>query len=547
MAKEASLCLLLLSVLIISCSGTLVGFSYHETRDTPSTTSAGNTFFQKDKIFQSQIWVSVKDLKILSPLSLTNSDKLVDFFLNKILVENVVSGVSWEKAHLVSILPLADTISIIARCDGGSLGQNEIPLLFSTLKSVHSVLTKLQLSSEVKISVAFPLSFLENLSPIYENDLLRVLGFIKKINSIIMIEDSIDGELGMDVSFVQSVIKRASLAASILPCKDVPIVLTIKNSMISSSLELAQFSKTVSKYLEANSLITKRVVALYVEAHTSVQKGIRREEEEILEVSKVHIRRTLKEASSLPTPVSPINPASGAVIAPPETPAIITVPSTNPVTVSPTNPTTPVPLTPTNPANSPVPVTNPVTAPTTFPGAQPVTNPMASYPPPSGSVPGVNNPQPPPQNTNAQGSWCVAKTGIPETTLQLALDYACGKGTADCSQIQQGGSCYNPNSLQNHASVAFNSYYQKNPAPTSCDFGGVATIVTTNPSSGSCIYPSSSGGAGSSGSISATPPSDFGSSSPPDLSASQSAGVRPFISCMVLVMSLVSGRLITSI
>lgn len=81
----------------------------------------------------------------------------------------------------------------------------------------------------------------------------------------------------------------------------------------------------------------------------------------------------------------------------------------------------------------------------------------------------------------------MAKTGASETALQSALDYACGVGGADCSTIQQGGSCYNPNSLQNHASFAFNSYYQKNPAPTSCDFGGTAALVNNNPSQ-SCLF-----------------------------------------------------------
>ncbi|KAK3164852.1 hypothetical protein QOZ80_1AG0025650 [Eleusine coracana subsp. coracana] len=98
-------------------------------------------------------------------------------------------------------------------------------------------------------------------------------------------------------------------------------------------------------------------------------------------------------------------------------------------------------------------------------------------------------------NGGGGGSWCVASASASPTALQVALDYACGYG-ADCSPIQQGGSCFNPDTVKDHASYAFNSYYQKNPAPTSCDFGGTATLTTTDPSSGSCQYPSSGSGQG---------------------------------------------------
>ena len=87
------------------------------------------------------------------------------------------------------------------------------------------------------------------------------------------------------------------------------------------------------------------------------------------------------------------------------------------------------------------------------------------------------------------GTWCVASQSANPTALQVALDYACGYG-ADCSAIQQGGSCFNPDTVRDHASYAFNSYYQKNPVQTSCDFAGTAVLTSTNPSK--LLYPSAS-------------------------------------------------------
>ncbi|CAL0317503.1 unnamed protein product [Lupinus luteus] len=89
-------------------------------------------------------------------------------------------------------------------------------------------------------------------------------------------------------------------------------------------------------------------------------------------------------------------------------------------------------------------------------------------------------------------SYCIASPTASNTALQVALDYACGYGGVDCSAIQSGGSCYNPNSIRDHASYAFNKYYQKNPVPNSCNFAGTAVITNTNPSTGTCQFPSTS-------------------------------------------------------
>ncbi|KAJ6434635.1 hypothetical protein OIU84_018196 [Salix udensis] len=422
MAEPASNCLFLffLSLLAVSSSGTLVGFSYNA-REITAASSLSRTvsFLEQNKVSASHLRVFASDHRVLSTLS--NFNVSVDLYLDDSFFENLInskaSAISWLKTQLVSSLPHMNIKSIVVS------GTNDLSKLLYTLKSIHSVLDRFHLDIEVKVSVAFSLSFLEKLNRTQENDLHGVLGSIKRAKSFVTVETNLDVdlELGMkDLLYPINDPKRSTPPGTLLP--DTPA------------------------------------------------------------------------------------------------PAIVTVPATNPanpVTVTPTNPvstplpfpyTTPVNFPPANPSvNPPVPITNPVTtpAPITVPGAQPVTNPVTTYPAPAGNVPvtaPVTNPVAPPATTNAPAipgqSWCVARSGVTETALQLALDYACGMGGADCSQIQQGGNCFNPNSLQNHASFAFNSYYQKNPAAASCDFGGTATVVNVNPSTSSCIYPVSSSSSG---------------------------------------------------
>ncbi|PON92534.1 X8 domain containing protein [Trema orientale] len=98
----------------------------------------------------------------------------------------------------------------------------------------------------------------------------------------------------------------------------------------------------------------------------------------------------------------------------------------------------------------------------------------------------------------AATTWCVARSDASIQALQTALDYACGSG-ADCIPLQSNGLCYLPNTVQAHASYAFNSYYQRKAmAPGSCDFSGTATVAQSDPSYGSCVYPSSLSTAGGS-------------------------------------------------
>lgn len=520
MAKGPSKCLFLflLSALIVCSSGTLVGF-FCDARKSDGISSAAETisFLKLDKTNPSQIRVFVADVRVLDKFS--NSGVTVDFYLNKTQIEYLrnekTTSISWLKSHLLTSLPHVKIKNLIIQLGG----KNELPLLLSTLKSIHSNLRMFHLERKVRVSVSLPLSLLGNLNKKHVRDLQRIFNFIHKFRSFVRIEASIDGLLSMGDEFADLVIKRATFVTSALPFRNMHIVLNIKSSFVPKAKELAEFSSKISRVLENSThLIGKNIIELFVEAFPvkDFEERENQREEQIFRSShrelleKIQFQNTQHDSVYPPTttfPTSPItNPSTTPLITIPpgiSSPTIVTVPSTNPVTVTPspnsgtpeTVPvSTPVPVPNTEPINTPVqPINSPV----------PITNPVTTYPAPSGGVP-IATPATGNSPAGQGQSWCVAKSGGSETAMQTALDYACGMGGADCSTIQLGGSCYNPNSLPNHASYAFNSYYQKNPVQASCDFGGTAMITNSNPSTGSCIFPSSS--PSSSVTTSPTPP-----------------------------------------
>ncbi|XP_066168592.1 glucan endo-1,3-beta-glucosidase 1 isoform X2 [Oryza sativa Japonica Group] len=95
-------------------------------------------------------------------------------------------------------------------------------------------------------------------------------------------------------------------------------------------------------------------------------------------------------------------------------------------------------------------------------------------------------------NDTTDRTFCIASDDADEKAVQAAMDWACGPGRTDCTAIQPGQGCYEPNDVRSHASFAFDSYYQsQGKAAGSCYFQGVGMVTTTDPSHDSCIFPGS--------------------------------------------------------
>ncbi|KAL8228247.1 hypothetical protein R6Q57_015831 [Mikania cordata] len=78
--------------------------------------------------------------------------------------------------------------------------------------------------------------------------------------------------------------------------------------------------------------------------------------------------------------------------------------------------------------------------------------------------------------------WCIADEQTPEDELQRAMVWACENG-ADCSKIETNQPCFEPNTIKDHASFAFNSYFQRMKAKgATCYFNSAALVTDLDPS-----------------------------------------------------------------
>ncbi|KAJ3700897.1 hypothetical protein LUZ61_004602 [Rhynchospora tenuis] len=91
------------------------------------------------------------------------------------------------------------------------------------------------------------------------------------------------------------------------------------------------------------------------------------------------------------------------------------------------------------------------------------------------------------QLVQGQKTWCIAKPSTDESTLLGNLNYACSQ--VDCSVLQRGKPCFNPDNLISHASLAMNLYYEsKGRNAWNCNFKNSALVVLTDPSYGGCVF-----------------------------------------------------------
>ncbi|XP_047318017.1 glucan endo-1,3-beta-glucosidase 4-like [Impatiens glandulifera] len=136
------------------------------------------------------------------------------------------------------------------------------------------------------------------------------------------------------------------------------------------------------------------------------------------------------------------------------------------------------------------------------------------------------------QTGNSSSVFCIASNSADTSKLQDGLNWACGQNRANCSAIQQGQPCYDPNTLKDHASFAYNDYYQKmRSAGGTCDFGGTAVTTSIDPSHGSCIFTGSSNS-------SSTFPASPSPISPSSNSSSSIHRVPEIIPILIAVLSL---------
>ena len=79
-----------------------------------------------------------------------------------------------------------------------------------------------------------------------------------------------------------------------------------------------------------------------------------------------------------------------------------------------------------------------------------------------------------------QTTWCIVKPSTGVERLIANIQFCCDH--VDCSIIQPGGVCYEPNNNYSHASVVMHLFYRdNNKLPHTCDFMQSGLIISQDP------------------------------------------------------------------
>ncbi|KAF5752838.1 putative Glucan endo-1 3-beta-glucosidase [Tripterygium wilfordii] len=415
-------------------------------------TGAGQESIELLKLYDTEVLKESSHSGIPIAVSVNSED------LNEVS-SSVLMAESWLRTHVLAHFPKTKITTIVV--GDGVLCQKDQELLgqvLPSLKNIHYSLTRWGLEREIKVSAFFSYCCFHQESALFRDDLARkvtkpLLGFLHTINSTFSLNpppnvSPLSKETLSLISSSSDSMKKLGFLG-----------LNRVNVLVTSPKQETVISRKLSS-------IESKLVKPHPARPTPLP-----------EISKSPLHSFTDFSVPATVIKSPIVPLPHTFSIPPLSfPHDPPPPRSSPQAYPP-------PLS--FPRASPPPMTFPF-APELPPGMGFATPPYGFTLPPCAPTEAA---APAPGNGMVQRLWCVAKPSVPSETLQLAMDYACGEGGADCYEIMPQGSCFYPDTVVAHASYAFNSYWQKTKRNGgTCNFDGTAMLINADPSFLHCSF-----------------------------------------------------------